>query len=145
MNIGIPKDCWLWQGEDCIADAGSIIPGVEMDVTTVQVALDLRGNFIGKILTLRLIDDNDPSRVFESTKKMDVSGFLVGFSSFEFEKFHTKDTDSYQIQLCINDDTDLTFALIADWEPYVSQHSNDQTIPGPRLQMYGVTSGLHAC
>ena len=146
MAFNLPKDCFLWIGEDCVADGGSIIPDISVDVTQVNVATDLRGDFTGKSIQLILTDDSNPSRVFTSTRtNIGINGFYVGMFSFPFEKFHVNAGESYKITMCVNDDTGVSFGMIADWEPYANQHSKTQQVAGPRVELYGVESGLHAC
>jgi len=139
----VPKEAWLWQGENCIANGGSVLPGFDQDVVQVNVAVDLRGNFSGKKLELVLTDNSEPTRIFRSySDPISVNGFYVGFISFEFEKFHVKSTDSYKVDLCINDDTGITFGMLGDWSPNINEISKTQQPPGPRVEFYGVRNGI---
>ena len=147
MSVSIPRDCFVWFGDDCVANGGDIIPGTSLDVTQVNLALDLRGDFAGRTLELTLTNG---ARVFTSrSNPINLNGFYVGFLSFEFEKFHVNAGESYNIQLCIDDDTGISFGMIADWQDengnYANAHTKTQDVPGPRVELYGVTSGLHAC
>ena len=149
-SVTIPRDCYVWFGEDCIADGGNIIPHTDMDVKYINLAVDLRGSISGKTFTLEMIDVTEPTRILSSTQTLDVKdGNYVGYMTFEFEKFHVQATDTYQVRLCVNDDTGLTFGMIADWQDengnYANTHTKTQQIPGPRVLMYGVDSGLYAC
>ncbi|MCP3965592.1 MAG: hypothetical protein GY718_04450 [Lentisphaerae bacterium] len=139
----VPKEAWLWKGEDCISDGGTIIPGYDQDIVQVNVAVDLRGNFSDKRFELILTDNNDPTRVFRSlSNDLPINGFYVGFLSFEYDKFHVKTTESYKIELCVNDDTGISFGMIGDWQPNINEISKTQQPPGPRVEFYGVRNGI---
>jgi len=146
MAFQLPKDCFIWFGEDCVSDGGSIIPSISLDVTQVNVAVDLRGDFTNKTIELILKDNSNPAREFRSLRTgLTYTGFNVGMLSFPFEKFHANAGESYKIKMCVNDETGIQFGMIADWEPYNNQHSKTQQPAGPRVEWYGVESGLHAC
>lgn len=146
MSDFVPKDCYIWFGENCVADGGDIIPHKTMDVTQINLAVDLRGELIGKVFELTLQDNNDPGRTFVSTTEIDKpAGNYVGYISFMFESMHVQDADSYNIKLCVSDDTNLTFGMIADWQPTINTSTKTQKVAGPRVKMFGVTSGLYAC
>ena len=150
MSLSIPRDCYVWFGEDCVSDGGSIIPNLAVDVKYINLAVDLRGVISDKVFSLELTDDNNGARVFTADQQVNVpDSNYVGYMTFEFDKFHVKSTDSYTIKLCVDDDTGLSFGMIADWQDengnYANTHVKTQDVPGPRVLMYGVDSGLYAC
>jgi hypothetical protein len=146
MSEYIPQDYWLWQGEDCVASGGTIIPGTSLDITQINVAVDLRGDLVGRYFDLTLTDKNNGARVFTSrSNTLDLNGFFVGFLSFEFDNFHMAQGDEYDIEMCVNDDTNMSFGLIGDWTPKFNQTTKTQQPPAARVELYGVDSGLHAC
>lgn len=146
MSNSIPKDCYVWRSDNCILDAGSLKPKNSLDVTQVNIAIELNGVITSKRFELTLTDKNDPSRVFVSkSAPVTLSGLHVGFITFEFTGLHVTPADSYGVKFCVDDSTGFTFGLIADWLPYVNEHSYTQQVPGPRIELYGVESGLHAC
>jgi len=99
-------------------------------------------------------------------------GTYVGFLSFYFDNFHMLSTENYIYKVevneasasagnlltdgvnVLNDGTNnllddsvagsdtMKFGLIADWFPYTNDDVNTQIVQPPRVELYGVDSGL---
>lgn len=139
LKTSIPQYNFIYFAENCIANGGIVKPDKARDVIQVNVMVDLRGDFAGKVFTLNLTDNSDPTRVYTSTNNSmgDLNGNYVSYMSFLFDSFHTKDLDEFIIELCINDQTGVEYGLIADWEPETNISTLTTRINSPRIEFYG--------
>jgi len=140
LKTSIPQYNFIYFAENRIANGGVISPDKARDVYQVNLFVDLRGDFAGKVFTLKLTDNADPLRVYTSKNNSvdSLNGNYVGYLSFLFDAFHTKDLDEFIIELCINDQTGVQYGLIADWEPETNVSTLATRIKSPRVEFYGV-------
>jgi len=138
LETTVPKTAFLYWHEFGIVEAGNVSPGIAQDVTLVNLTVDLEGDFTDRKFTLTLTDESNPQRVFTSMQNdVNVSGRNVGVLSFDFEKFHITETDSYTIKLEIDDYTNAKFGVFMDWNPETNIDLSTQKIAPPRVHFYG--------